>query len=94
MAIGNNNVNLWPNRVKRRIADNQLHFSCKLQAAGAGADEGSARVLALLPTSLNIRGRGEDVIMKQFAARAAPTFRLQMGRVNKHVWFYDVTTLD
>ena len=43
------------------------------------------------PTSLNIRG--EDVIMKQFAARAAPTFRLQMGRVNKHVWFYDVATL-
>ena len=48
MAIGNNNVNLWPNRVKRRIADNQLHFSCKLQAAatGAGAGDGSARVLA------------------------------------------------
>ena len=99
MAIGNNNVNLWPNRVKRRIADNQLHFSCKLLPLVlvlVTEVPGSWRWVAASHQFKYQRqsSRGEDVIMKQFAARAAPTFRLQMGRVNKHVWFYDVTTLD
>ena len=69
--------------------------SWKLEAtaagAGAGAGDGSALVLGRCSHQFKYQRRGCDY--ETVCSPAAPTFRLQMGRVNKHVWFYDVATL-
>ena len=90
---------LVPNDLFVKVKENNFSWkleagSCKLEAtaAGAGAGDGSALVLGRCSHQFKYQRRGCDY--ETVCSPAAPTFRLQMGRVNKHVWFYDVATLD